>query len=188
MKAIFNLLLILIVSSNLAKTQTGLVLSVGMTMGFTDNPATNPAREVISGFHGSISGRFGADKWYLRPGLELHKVKLQSQNVFDPFTTEASLYMLKIPAQIGYRLIKSNPFSLRLVGGFQFSYIISIQDNDIGLDHDTMKDTQLGTLIGAGIDLGALTVDLNFEKGFTELYTDTGYKSDYIFISLGFLF
>ena len=41
-------------------------------------------------------------------------------------------------------------FKLIAMGGVQVSYIWSIQENALGLNHDTMKDFQLGALFGGG--------------------------------------
>lgn len=188
MKALILFLSVFLSVLSPVNCQSGLTISVGLTMAFTDNPATNPSGELISGFHGGLNGRFGSNKWYFRPGIELHKVKLHSENLVNPFSEIPSAYFLKVPAQLGLRLIKTENFVFRILGGFQFSYLVSIQDNDFFLDHDTMTDTQIGALIGAGIDLGPLVIDFNFEKGLSELYKNLGYKSDYIYLSAGFLF
>ncbi|MFZ1298352.1 MAG: hypothetical protein WAT16_09940, partial [Saprospiraceae bacterium] len=55
-------------------SQSGMVASVGVSMAFSDNPAVNKPNEVMSGWHASLSGRFGNRNLFLRPGLELHKV------------------------------------------------------------------------------------------------------------------
>ena len=81
-----------------------------------------------------------------------------------------------------------NNFNLRVAGGFQFSYTISIQKNSNDFTNSSIKDTQLGALIGGGIDLGFMAIDVNFEKGLSELYKGTEYKADYIFVTVGFLF
>ena len=105
-----------------------------------------------------------------------------------PFTNKPAMYLLKFPAQIGLRLLKTENFNLRIAAGMQFSYTYSIQKNTMDINHDTVEDTQFGAMLGAGIDLGFIAIDVNFEKGMTELYTDTGYTSDYVFVTAGFFF
>ena len=51
-----------------------------------------------------------------------------------------------------------------------------------------MRDLHFGALGGLGIDLGKFAIDFNFEKGFSELYKDTGYKVDYITVTAGLFF
>lgn len=169
-------------------SQSGMVASVGVSMAFSDNPAVNKPNEVMSGWHASLSGRFGNRNLFLRPGLELHKVKLQSKEMLDPFSNLPAAYFLKIPLQIGYKLINTEAFKLRLMGGGQFCYTAFIEENELGLDHNSINDASFGALVGAGVDFGPLVVDFNFEKGLTALYHDTDYKTDYIFVSIGFFF
>lgn len=188
MKIQFILLILFVCWGAKTNGQSGLVLAVGASMGYTDNPATRANGEMLSGFHGSLSGRFGSNYWYVRPGIELHVIKLLPAKLLNPFNDKPAMYLLKVPVQLGIRLIKTDLFKLRVAGGMQFSYVTSIDDNTFNLDHNTITDTQFGALIGAGIDLGPMCFDVNFEKGITELYTNTGYTSDYIFISVGFFF
>ncbi len=188
MKIRFILFFIFLCLQTVPYAQSGLVLGGGISLGYTDNPLTAGDGKVISGFHVSLNGRFGQDIWYLRPGLELHILKLEGEKLLDPFSDKAAMYVLKVPAQIGLRLIKTELFSLRLAGGFVFSYVTSIQENSISLNHDTVTDTQFGSLIGLGIDLGPICLDLHFEKALTELYKDTDYSIDYFFITAGIFF
>ena len=168
--------------------QSGVVLAAGVSMAYTDNPATSAKGQFISGYHGSLTGRLGADNWYLRPGIELHKMKLLPKKILDPFSDDPSMYLLKFPAQIGVRLLKKDNFNVRIAGGLQFTYTVSVQKNSLDLDLNTITENQFGALIGAGMDLGVMTIDVNFEKGLTELYKGKGYKADYIFVTAGFLF
>lgn len=171
-----------------AFSQSGMVASVGLSMAFSDNPAVNKPEEVMSGMHASLTGRLGSKNLFLRPGLELHKVKLQSKEMLDPFSNLPAAYFLKIPLQIGYKLINTEAFKFRIMGGGQFSYTAFIEENELGLDHNSINDVSFGALVGAGLDFGPLVIDVNFEKGLSALYHNTDYKADYIFVSLGFFF
>lgn len=188
MKIQFILLVLLTCIYIRINAQSGIVLGGGATMGFTDNPATSAKGQMLSGYHGSLTGRLGKNYWYLRPGVEVHKVQLLPHKMLDPFRDEPGMVMVKFPAQLGLRLIKTENFNLRITGGMQFTYILSIEDNTENFNFETLQETQFGALVGAGLDLGFMTFDVNFEKGMTELYTDTGYTSDYIFMTVGFLF
>ncbi len=184
----FILIALLALISQVNYAQSGVVASVGLSMAFTDNPQTNAPDEVISGMHAGLTGRFGANRLYLRPGLELHKLKLKSKIMLDPFSDLPDVYFLKIPLQLGYKLINTDRFKFRLMAGAQFSYTCFIEENKLGLNHDVINDASFGALVGAGVDFGPLVIDVNFEKGLTAFYHDTDYKTDYILISLGFFF
>jgi hypothetical protein len=188
MKIQFILLVLCTCISIHINAQSGIVLGAGASMGFTDNPATSEKGQMLSGYHGSLTARLGKNYWYLRPGVEVHKIQLLPHKMLDPFRNEPGMVLLKFPAQLGLRIIKSENFNFRITGGMQFTYILSIEENSQNINFETLKETQFGALVGAGIDLGYITFDVNFEKGMTELYTDTGYTSDYIFVTMGFVF
>lgn len=189
MKAIFLIPVICIFLDVITlNAQSVIVAGLGVSMGYADNPATSKDGEMLSGFHGSVSGRFGSKFWYLRPGIEIHKMQLFPHKMLDPFLDEPCMYLLKFPLQIGARLIKTEQFNFRIAGGMQFSYTASIQKNDQDLNSKTITDSQWGALLGAGIDLGPITFDVNFEKGLTELYKGTKYTVDYVIITAGISF
>ena len=188
MKILFIILVLLAAVGIKLNAQSGLVLAAGVSMAYTDNPATSEKGKMISGFHGSLSGRIGSKSWYYKPGLELHVMQFYPEKVLNPFTYKPAMYFLKVPSQIGLRLVKADNFNLRVAGGFQFSFTLSIDDNKDNFNGNTIKDVQTGALLGAGIDLGPISIDVNFEKGLTELYTNTGYTADYLLISAGVFF
>jgi hypothetical protein len=169
-------------------SQSGLSVVAGVSMSYTDNPNTSSKGEMINGFHAGLNGRIGRNYWFFKPGVELHVMKFYPEKLLNPFSDKPAMYLIKVPAQIGVRLFKTDFMALRVAGGLQFSFTAGFDNNSDNFNHNTIKDTQLGTLIGAGIDLGPMCIDVNFEKGLTELYTGTGYKADYIFISAGFFF
>jgi hypothetical protein len=189
MKLQIELIIIFICSMMIhIHAQSKVVIGGGISMAYTDNPATSEKGQMINGYHGSLTARFGSTDWYIRPGLELHKMKMLPESTLNPFEDGPYMFILKVPAQLGLRLINTDNFGLRIQGGMQFSYVVSIQKNINNFNHNTITDTQFGALIGGGIDLGFVSIDVNFEKGLTELYTKTGYKSDYIIITAGISF
>lgn len=141
-----------------------------------------------SGWHVGLTTRLGEDFWYWRLGLEVHKVNLKSSSTFRLFNDQESAFFVKFPIQLGARVLKRDQFGVHVAAGANASYVWSIEDNNFGLDHNSITDVQLGALVGAGVDFGPLVVDFNFEKGLTKLYTDTDFKADYWFLSLGFFF
>ena len=86
MKAQFILLLLMAAVCGQLKAQTGLVAAAGVSMGYTNNPATSGVGKMISGYHGSLTGRFGSTNWYIRPGIEVHKMNLLPEKMLNPFS------------------------------------------------------------------------------------------------------
>ncbi|HUN15374.1 MAG TPA: hypothetical protein PK622_01110 [Saprospiraceae bacterium] len=169
--------------------QSGAVIGVGASLGYTDNPVVMADAGALSGWHISVTARLGPNFWYLKPGLELHKMNLLSSSVFNPFAeSNPATYIVKAPVQIGARVFKIGNLLFRASAGIGSNFIWSIEKNSLNLNHNTMRDLHFGALGGLGIDLGKFAIDFNFEKGFSELYKDTGYKVDYITVTAGLFF
>jgi hypothetical protein len=160
----------------------------GCSLGYPDNPQTAMIKGAQSGWHVGLESCLGENLWYLRLGLELHKMAISTTRLFNPFEQHPTIYFLKIPTQAGLRVFRVDNFVVRVQAGGMTSYITSIQENDLGLNNNLMTDFQFGALVGAGLDFGPLAIDFNFEKGLSTLYKNTKYKADYCFLSLGFFF
>ncbi|MBK6571387.1 MAG: outer membrane beta-barrel protein [Saprospiraceae bacterium] len=171
-----------------AKAQSGAVASIGLSLMQTDNPDVSSDGNFNHGFHLSLTTRLGKDFWYLRTGAEVHKIELKANSKVVLFPQDPSAFFLKIPAQIGARIINTSLFKVRLLAGAQLTYLMHIEDNNFNLNHDTMTDFQGGLLFGGGIDLGPFTFDINFERGLTKLYKPNDKKADFLMFSAGFFF
>ncbi|MBK7810717.1 MAG: hypothetical protein IPI50_05635 [Saprospiraceae bacterium] len=182
------LLLLAIILPILGTGQSGLVVSAGVSTLKTEYPLVNQSGFWNRGWHLGLTTRLGKDFWYGKVGLELHKIELAGNNRIEIFTDVPSAYFLKFPLQIGARIIKLSGFQLHAMGGLQVTYTAHIDKNPLGLNHGRIRDFTAGWLGNIGIDLGVFTVDVGYEYGLTELYTDTKYRANYWFISGGFFF
>ena len=129
-----------------AQAQSGAVISVGYSSGFTDYSLATANGGFMSGWNAGIVGRFGDGKFFIRPGLELHKIYLESANKAELFTDRKSAYFLKIPAQIGYRIINLEKFKLIAMGGVQVSYMVHPREC-IGLESRYHEGFSAGSLV-----------------------------------------
>ena len=180
---------VLLLFTLLSNAQSGAVIGVGASLGYTDNPAVMAKAGALSGWHISVTARLGPYFWYLKPGLELHKMNLLSSSVFNPFAeSNPATYIVKAPVQIGARVFKIGNLLFRASAGIGSNFIWSIEKNTLSLDHNTLRDLHLGALGGLGLDIGPFAIDFQFEKGFTELYKSTDYKIDYVTVTTGIFF
>lgn len=160
----------------------------GASLAYTNHPSVNPGDDVVSGYHVGAGGRIGKNALYFRPGIELHVMKLKAKSVYDPFVSDPDAYFIKIPLQAGWYLVRKTVLALRLGAGVQWSLAVDVEENDFFSDSEPFRKNQIGALLGAGIDLGPVSLDLNFEKGLSKTYAGENYKTDYMLVSLGFLF
>lgn len=171
--------------ANVLNGQTGIVAYTGLSLMYTPNPVTNPDDGFISGYHFGIKGLFGK-RIYVEPGASFHILKQTAQSNLDPFNGNPSIYLLKFPLQLGYRILESKDFGLRVSAGGNLSFTTAIDKNTLNLNANSIKDAQFGVLIGGGLDFGVLSVDVHFEKGIIPFYTFRDYKADFFYISVGF--
>ncbi|MBK7303631.1 MAG: hypothetical protein IPI90_10335 [Saprospiraceae bacterium] len=148
-----------------AKAQSGAVASIGLSLMQTDNPDVSSDGNFNHGFHLSLTTRLGKDFWYLRTGAEVHKIELKANSKVVLFPQDPSAFFLKIPAQIGARIINTSLFKVRLLAGAQLTYLMHIEDNNFNLNHDTMTDFQEGFLFGGELTLGRLPLILTLKEG-----------------------
>jgi hypothetical protein len=142
----------------------------------------------LDGWNVGLTTRLGKNFWFVNTGLEIHHLKLNSSENFEVFSHSPGCYFLKIPLQLGGRLIRLKQFLFRATAGLRGTYLLSIQDNSLALDHNTMTDLQYGLVVGLGIDLGPLTFDILYEKGMNELYKGTGHPMNFLTCNIGFFF
>jgi hypothetical protein len=188
MNAKYWIFSLLFICSWSAVGQTGVVASAGMSIMHTDNPVIIGNGAWNHGWHLGLTTRLGKSWWYGRLGAELHKIALEGSDKIELFTGRPSVFLVKFPIQAGAYLIKKQDFKLRLEAGPQLSWTSYIDDNNLNLGFDNFRDFQAGIQARAGIDLSSFTVDVGREWGLSELYTGTGYKSDFWFVSAGFFF
>lgn len=91
-----------------------------------------------------------------------------------------------IPAYVGVRL--GTALGLRLQAGAELSTLIRHPNNKFGLNDDDVRRTILGGLLGAGINLGPLTLDAVYNLGLQNVFEGADTKRRLIAVNLGFRF
>ncbi len=91
-----------------------------------------------------------------------------------------------IPAYVGVRL--GTALGLRLQAGAELSTLIRHPNNKFGLNNDDVRRTILGGLLGAGINLGPLTLDAVYNIGLQNVFEGADTKRRLIAVNLGFRF
>ncbi len=91
-----------------------------------------------------------------------------------------------IPAYVGVRI--GSALGLRLQAGAELSTLIRHPDNKFGINNDDIRRTILGGLLGAGINLGPLTLDAVYNYGLQNVFEGADTKRRLIAVNLGFRF
>ena len=172
------------------RAQTGANVQGGLSvMRNASQQVTGSEHEVHSGFFIGLNGRFGSYTWYLSPGAYYYRLDILSDEEVDFFGGKERITMVKIPIDLGARLIRTPVFNFRLYAGGVINYIESVDENAQNITIDRYNDIHFGLNAGVGMDFWWLTLDLRYEKGLSGILIDDGQaKSDYLSAGVGIFF
>ncbi len=184
-------LAILIAFSISAKAQFSLGIKAGPN--FSSINTDNLHESTLAGFQAGVFARFGTGL-YLQPEAYLGSSggKFNSDdNNGDDFSGKVRFTTLNVPLLLGESFGTSN-MNFRIMAGPVYSYLLntdkSFSANIDGAyaDFGHYNNSTLGYQVGAGVDVGAATVDLRYEGGLSKLNSDYGQRANIWSLSVGF--
>lgn len=180
MKKLFIILAVLLFSSS-AFSQLNINLQAGVNFsnlteltelpeGFPIALTTSPIPGFVIGGNLQIGGSF-----YFQPGVYWHT--LGSELSVSSFSTDnVVINAIQIPAFLGYRIVNTGLFDVRLYAGGSLLFVTKINENEFSFLDQTFSvrkedfaDQVWGVVGGVGLDFTIFTVDLNYEYGLSNL-------------------
>ncbi len=142
--------------------------------------STDPDRGEVTariGYQLGLDARIG-NRVYFQPGLFYFKQssRLKRESQLDDQTIqqiEGNLDRqgLQLLTQVGFYIVDGEGFGLRVNAGPAISIITSADgDGNVQLVKDNFKGTNLTGNAGLGIDIFFLTLDYNYEFGFSDVF------------------
>ena len=166
-----------LVMVNLASAQLKIIPQLGINgTRYTNDPGSNTDfKQSRLGYHFGGNVRIGG-KVFFEPGIYWFKssAELEGIDPSDISTTiieKTSVNSIKVPAAIGFSVINSDIFRLRLSGGPAYSWITSVKDNTFYKKEDFNKSVW-SARFGLGLDLWMIAVDINYELGLSRTFAD----------------
>lgn len=186
---ILVLSILLSFASQVLPAQNGANVQAGtMLMQNRSADVTDPG-EFHSGFYVGLNGRFGSYTFYLSPGAYYYRLDVNSSDKIGFFQKKERFTMVKIPIDIGVRVIRNPVFNFRVYGGGVLNYIESVDEDATSIDLEEYNDIHFGINAGLGVDLWWLTLDVKYEKGISGmLISDRSTSADYLSAGLGIFF
>jgi hypothetical protein len=190
MKKLFMMACLVLLSSAGAFAQFNLGLKAGLN--YTTIKAQNNEFDEngILGYQAGVWARIGK-KLYLQPEIYLgtkgSKIEFESGgsniDVKQKFTT------LDVPLLLGTKF-GTEKLNFRIMAGpaFQFNLDDNSSAFNQAFDPDFYKyrDFVTNGQIGAGVDLGSLSVDLRYETSLQDINKDDGQRQSLLHLSLGY--
>ncbi|PCH70654.1 MAG: hypothetical protein COC06_03840 [Bacteroidales bacterium] len=128
--------------------------------------------------------RINLNKWYLQPELNYVSRKTQVDLAGDSYDFKTK--SLDVPILLGYKIVKLPAFKLRAFAGPVASFKIddSLKSTIDGKLDGDFKGAVWNGKFGAGIDVWKLTLDVDYEVGFSDVAEDL--KQNMVNVTLGF--
>jgi hypothetical protein len=166
--------------------QVSLRPQVGVNFAQLDYKSVHGAIQGRAGFHIGADLQIGSP-FFVQPGLQFSSTKLAISDF-----GEVSVQELNVPVMLGFKLFagkNSSPWGVRVFGGPEFSYAVNKKIDAVFTDinKEDIKNFQVAGLIGAGVDLSILFLDMGYKIGLSDyIETDKASTSvDYFYLNAG---
>lgn len=168
---------------------------VGVNISAIDTKIGNINAEARVGWNAGVDFRLGDGFVYLQPGVHYYNYTARLLKEVDnpndvAFKDETTIQNLKIPVNVGLRLLGNNDFfQLHARGGIVPAYVLGVKEKPtFAFDKNSLKDWTFGANVGVGVDILFLTVDLNYEIGLTDYFEGSNGKNNMLSLTAGVKF
>lgn len=132
------------------------------------------------GYNVGVFARVGGNL-YLQP--ELNYTAFKSEYTYASDQYRPKFKQMNVPLMVGYKLINTSELNLRISAGPDFNYTLNKPDAPTAFDY---KRFTLGGVFNAGVDLGNITLDARYSRGFTKINKGLGESTGIYNLSVGF--
>jgi hypothetical protein len=150
-----------------AQAQVTLNPKVGISLSDMKDATADVDTKGRLGYQAGVDLRVGS-MLYLQPGIYLQQTGLE-QEVAGGLTYNLDVRGIHIPVLVGLRG-GSGLAGFRIVAGPALTLVQSVKDNAGLVTEDDLTTRRLGGMIGVGVDVIGLTVDLSGEFGMTKFF------------------
>lgn len=195
MRKLLGLAVLLTFSVGILSAQVRLNPKIGLNAYDVSAEDGNYQIDGKTGFHAGLDLRIG-DKVYFQPGAHYYALRAdfgEDGVIENLLTDDIALQTVRVPVLIGTSIINADAFALRAHVGGVGLFPLNVNDNSFLITKSDYKSVNFGAVVGAGLDLGKLTVDINYDFGLTDNFNedaviDFNGKGNVLSVSLGYLF
>ena len=133
------------------------------------------------------------DALFVMLGIHYHAIvnRIAYINNIDRNADRKSLLqMFKLPLTAGANLAHGSGFlNLTIRGGLVVSYVLAVgEEVDFGYDEAVFNDFHVGGVIGVGVQMDFISLDITNEWGFTNMIRETNSLNNVITLTAGMVF
>jgi hypothetical protein len=147
--------------------------------------------QYATGYQGGAFVRINIKRFYLQPEALFNEKGSRisfDANPGNRLSGKVKLQSLDIPLLLGFKVIDSDFFNLRITAGTVNSLLLRDQSavlNNLSPDV-SFRRSQFGYQAGLGIDLANLTLDARYERAFQRITSELGGRPGSFTFSVGF--
>lgn len=164
---------ILCFTTGIAISQVSLRPQIGINFPSLTDEIAEGEFEGNAGFQFGIDAQLGGS-FYFQPGLNFESTRLTLQDGQDRY--DMNISRINIPVYVGIRLSSTDDRSLglRAFAGPNFAIHVNEDlDEAFGsLTKDNVKDAQISGVVGAGLDLSILFLDVAYKFGLSKFFEE----------------
>jgi hypothetical protein len=137
--------------------------------------------------------RLGQDNLYLQPGIFWYRISTQletKESLQESQVFGNTIDSIQIPLMVGFHVINTGRFNLRLQLGAAADIITGVDENP-RISKEDLNDMNWLLKAAVGVDIAIVTLDLGYDKGISNYFKDdadnTGKMDSIVFnVGLGF--
>jgi hypothetical protein len=179
---------LLVAVSISAKAQFSLGIKGGVN--YSTINSDNLRSSSVAGYQVGAFARIGGGL-YLQPELYLSSSGGNFNSNDNAYSARIRFTNLNVPVLLGLKFGPQN-LNLRVMAGPIYTSVLSHSEsfsqnfNTAFNDFGHYKNSTLGFQAGAGVDLGAVTADLRYEGGLSDINSSFGQRQHLWALSIGF--
>ncbi|RLJ31217.1 outer membrane protein with beta-barrel domain [Chryseobacterium sp. 7] len=140
------------------------------------------------GYQAGVMTRMDIGKLYVQGEALFNKKKVQFESQ-DGSSSKLSWNAIDIPVVVGYKLMKTDDFNVRLFAGGVYSYAFNNNLSTSQALQEGFKKfdkSNIGVTGGVGLDYKNFTVDLRYETGLTSISKEFKSKPHSFSLGIGY--
>ncbi|HWV72826.1 MAG TPA: porin family protein [Pseudosphingobacterium sp.] len=176
--------LMVIAANGVTKAQTeGLTFGVKAGANYANLPSGLKDLKEETGKMGFSAGAFARIGYQVFFQPEINFVHFSGEFEHQGRKFDPKFNQLNLPLMVGYKVIDTENLNFRLSIGPDLNYNLSEPSQLKDFD---FKKFNLGGVFNAGVDLGSITIDARYSRGFTDLNKGFEQKAGIYTLSVGF--
>jgi opacity protein-like surface antigen len=192
-----NLITLLLIGitfmANEVKSQSKTPIHIGLKGGanFSNLSLSNSNLDskYSLGYNGGLFTRIDISKMYLQGELLYAQKKSKVENS-SIGAKQAKWSSIEVPVLLGYKLLQSDNVNFRIFGGGIYSYVLNDKASvlkQVSQSFQKFDKSNVGYQVGAGVDIGKLTLDLRYEGALTNISKEFKARPNSFQASIGFM-